>query len=291
MELITKPLNDSSRKNDEKDIDTPFSTSDFFINFAHENDNLTTMDRLPLHIEYLLSRHDCVIVPGIGAFIASETEATIDHENGVISPRRREISFNSSVITDDGLLAHSIARHEGLSYEEARRTLSSLIERMISDLTDEGEASVGMIGRLLKDAEGLVSFQPRLSTVESDLFPEIKLIEKKVESAEITHFDTEMLEEPEAEDKNVRIIRVPADRYVFTISKRAVHAAAVLITIFTIGLSLMIPNNLDNEQKASVISIEGFFHHKVNVDNLTDSKNISIENTDSTAITTKASEL
>ncbi|MDE6521967.1 MAG: hypothetical protein K2L17_04035 [Muribaculaceae bacterium] len=243
------------------------------------------MDILPLHIEYLLTRHDCVIVPGIGAFIATETEAFIDLENGVIRPRRREISFNSSVVTDDGLLAHSIARHEGISYEEARRTLSSLIERMTSDLNDEGEVSVGMIGRLLKDAEGLISFQPRLSTVESDLLPEIKLTEKKVESAEITTIDNEMLEEPEVEDKNVRIIRVPADRYVFTISKRAVHAAAMLITIFTIGLSLMIPNNLDNEQKASVISIEGFFHHKVNVDNLTDSKNSTIENADSTAVT------
>ncbi|MDE6547663.1 MAG: SPOR domain-containing protein, partial [Muribaculaceae bacterium] len=47
------------------------------------------MDILPLHIEYLLTRHDCVIVPGIGAFIATETEAFIDLENGVIRPRRR----------------------------------------------------------------------------------------------------------------------------------------------------------------------------------------------------------
>ena len=37
MVLITKLLNDFSRKNDEKDIDTPFSTSDFFINFAIAN--------------------------------------------------------------------------------------------------------------------------------------------------------------------------------------------------------------------------------------------------------------
>ncbi len=312
MGLITKPLSVFSRKNDEKDIDTPFPTSDFFINFAIANRrrlnaiancmnetptkhvnfiNITTMDILPLHIEYLLTRHDCVIVPGIGAFIATETEAFIDLENGVIRPRRREISFNSSVVTDDGLLAHSIARHEGLSYEEARRTLSSLIERMTADLNGEGEVSVGMIGRLLKDSEGLINFQPRRSTVESDLYPEIKLNEKRIESADNSQVETEWVEEPEAEDENVRIIKVPADRYVFTISKRAVHAAAMLITIITIGLSLMIPINHDNEQKASVISIEGFFHHKVNVEKLTDSKNSTIEKTDSIAITSKPSEL
>ncbi|MDE5997600.1 MAG: hypothetical protein K2G77_05230, partial [Muribaculaceae bacterium] len=88
---------------------------------------------------------------------------------------------------------------------------------------------------------------------------------------------------PEAENKEnktegMRTIHVPADRYVFTISKRAVHAAAMLITILTIGLSLMIPINHDNEQKASVISIEGFFHHKVKPNVYMKSGLTSVEN-------------
>ncbi|MDE6480085.1 MAG: hypothetical protein K2L45_07415 [Muribaculaceae bacterium] len=236
------------------------------------------MDILPLHIEYLLTRHDCVIVPGIGAFIATETEAFIDLENGVILPRRREISFNSSVVTDDGLLTHSIARHEGLSYEEARRTVASIIERLTSDLNDEGEVSIGMVGRLTKDSEGLINFQPRHSSVASDLLPDIKLSKKNAEPVAAPQPDIQDSEESMASEENVRIIKVPADRYVFTISKRAVHAAAMLITILTIGLSLMIPINHDNEQKASVISIEGFFHHKVNSESL--DKKVIIESND-----------
>ncbi len=241
------------------------------------------MDRLPLHIEYLLTRHDCVIVPGVGAFIAAESEAYIDFENGVIHPRRREISFNSSVVTDDGLLAHSIARHDGLSYEEGRRLLSSLIERMKEDLMAEGESSLGMIGKLVMDSEGLISFQPRLKSKLTEIYPAINLAKKDSETRAsdndelITTNETE-----ETYDEGMRIIRVPADKYVFTISKRAVHAAAMLISILTIGLSLLIPINHDNEQKASVLSIEELFHTKVNVEKMktTDTLDATIEDGD-----------
>ena len=225
------------------------------------------MDILPLHIEYLLTRHDCVIVPGFGAFIASETKAYIDFENGRIRPRRREISFNSNVVTDDGLLAHSIARHERLSYEDARRSLTLLVERITSDLDREGEVSLGMIGRLVKDPEGHISYHPRLSTTMTDILPEIALSEKSCDSMRASEQET-ATDETIGTDENVRLVKVPSNRYVFTISKRAVHAAAMLITILTVGLSLMIPINHDNEQKASVISIEGFFHHKVNTEGL-----------------------
>lgn len=252
------------------------------------------MDILPLHIEYLLTRHDCVIVPGMGAFIATETEAFIDLENSVIRPRRREVSFNSSVVTDDGLLTHSIARHEGISYEEARRTVANLIERMISDLNGEGEVSLGMVGRLVKDSEGLISFQPRYTSAMSDLLPDIILaVKDKVLSPTIGDTNSQDAEAQEAVTEAMRTIHVPADRYVFTISKRAVHAAAMLITILTIGLSLMIPINHDNEQKASVISIEGFFHHKVKPDVFMKSEgsNVEIEENDSISVTKPISTL
>ncbi len=253
------------------------------------------MDLLPLHIEYLLTRHDCVIVPGIGAFIATETEAYIDFESGVIRPRRREISFNSSVVTDDGLLSHSIARHEGLAYEDARRIVASLTEKMISDLNEEGEVSLGMTGSLMKDADGLISFQPRRSSAISDLLPEIKLTEKIASTAPTAAVEIagSSIESEMEEEEDVRIVRVPADKYVFTISKRAVHAAAMLITILTIGLSLMIPINHDNEQKASVLSIEGFFHHKVNTDAImkNNTSKAAAEATDTISITEPITEL
>ena len=219
------------------------------------------MDILPLHIEYLLSRHDCVIVPGLGAFIATETEAIIDFEAGIILPRRREISFNSSVVTDDGLLSHSIAKREGLTYEDARRITANLAERMAHDLEEEGEVTLGLIGRLVKDSEGLVSFQPRRSSVISDIMPELKLPERLMPTSDIDAQEKTSFED--SYEDGMRTIHVRADRYVFTVSKRAVHAAAMLIAILTVGLSLLIPINHDNEQKASVISIDEFLRRPV----------------------------
>ncbi|MDE7349499.1 MAG: hypothetical protein K2N25_00385 [Muribaculaceae bacterium] len=252
------------------------------------------MDILPLHIEYLLTRHDCVIVPGLGAFIATETEAEIDLEAGIIRPCRREIGFNSSVVTDDGLLTHSIARREGLSYEEARRLLAHLTERMISDLNQEWEVSLGMVGKLVKDSEGLISFKPRQSAILSDIMQELKLSDK-VSATAITSPEqtSEDFATKTDEEEGMRTIRVKADRYVFTVSKRAVHAAAMLVAIITIGLSLLLPVNHDNQQKASVISIEDFFHHTINTDALRimDSTTINAVENDSTATTEASSSL
>ena len=222
------------------------------------------MDLLPLHIEYLLTRHDCVIVPGLGAFIATERESHIDLERGVISPRRREISFNSSVVTDDGLLTHSIARREGLAYEEARRIVGLNAERMTADLDNEGEVSVGLTGKLIKDDEGLISFQPRVSSVLSDIMGDVTLTEAMPAAAgALAEPESTAIKEVAEEEDGMRTIRVKADRYVFTVSKRAVHAAAMLVAILTIGLSLLLPINHDNEQKASVISIEDIFRRPV----------------------------
>ncbi|MDE5814621.1 MAG: hypothetical protein K2H72_10080, partial [Muribaculaceae bacterium] len=181
------------------------------------NDNIpirtqTKMDILPLHIEYLLSRHDCVIVPGLGAFIATETDAYIDFEAGLIRPRRREISFNSSVVTDDGLLSHSIARREGLSYEDARRISAQLSQRMAADLEEEGEVSIGMIGRLVKDSEGLVSFQPRRSSALSDIMPELKLTQRIMPAAEVEAPEETLSEAASDEEEGMRTIRVRSDR-------------------------------------------------------------------------------
>lgn len=207
------------------------------------------METLTLHIEYLLTRHDCVIVPGIGAFIATDTEASIDFDHGIISPRRREISFNGSVVTDDGLLSHSIARREHLSYEEAHCQLAAMTDKLRNDLQKEGEISLGMIGRLDMDSEGFITFQPRRSPIVSDIRPSITIFTP--EAANTDNSDT-------SEFTDVCDNRNDSDYYIIRINKKFAHAAAMLIMVLTIGISLLIPINHDNEQKASVVPLPSF---------------------------------
>ena len=225
------------------------------------------MDLLPLHIEYLLTRHACVIVPGVGAFIVTEKESSFDPEAGIVMPRRREISFNSSVITDDGLLSHSIARREHLPYEAAHRMLNAMIEKLKADLQAEGEASIGLVGRLVRDEEGLVSFMPKGERAAAEVYREERLRRAAAPvaaastsagpaiSAEVA--DSDAPESSEATSAaGLRSISVPADRYVFTIKKKVAHIAAMFALVLTIGLSLLLPVNHTGEQKAAVISIE-----------------------------------
>lgn len=231
------------------------------------------METLALHIEYLLTRHDCVIVPGFGAFIATERDSFIDLERGIIRPRRREISFNSNVVTDDGLLTHSIARREHLSYEEARCRVAAMTEKAVSDLREEGEVSLGMTGRLLMDEEGLISFRPRRSKIQSDILPDIRM-RRSGNTAPTPMADAFQNESLKAEPA-MRTITVPADRYVMVVSKRVVHAAAMIVMILAIGLSVLVPINHDNEQRASVVSLEELFPRKEEAAKASDTDTIS----------------
>ena len=62
------------------------------------------MISLARHIELLLLEHDCVIVPGLGGFIANHTEAryTGDEEH-LFLPPYRTIGFNQQLQVNDGL--------------------------------------------------------------------------------------------------------------------------------------------------------------------------------------------
>ena len=66
------------------------------------------MISLGKHIEILLWEHDCVIVPGLGAFIANHASACYN-ENGdnMFLPPYRNVCFNQSLATNDGLLVQA----------------------------------------------------------------------------------------------------------------------------------------------------------------------------------------
>lgn len=197
------------------------------------------------HIEYLLTRHDCVILPGIGALIVSEVEPTLDLERGIITPRRRQITFNSNVVTDDGLLSHSIARRQRIPYEEAKKILQADIRKMQSDLRKEGETSLGLTGRLFIDAEDHLRFQPSPRSIQDDILPDISLYRTPEPISELTTAEDQYESEHDNDSKY----------YIIRLNRRAVHAAAMIITILTVTLSLLVPINHDSQEKASVLPL------------------------------------
>ena len=59
-------------------------------------------------VSELLVEHDCVTVPGLGSFLGNFKSAHYDLENEKFYPPSKQISFNSQIKANDGLLDSNI---------------------------------------------------------------------------------------------------------------------------------------------------------------------------------------
>ena len=59
---------------------------------------------LAYSISQLLYRYDCVIIPGFGGFVTQFKSAAIDRQAHSIYPPSKEVSFNSMLVKNDGVL-------------------------------------------------------------------------------------------------------------------------------------------------------------------------------------------
>lgn len=113
------------------------------------------------HLEYLIRRHDCVIVPGLGAVIVRYRAARFDSRHPlVLLPPSRELAFNSELSESDGLLEKSVARRSGVSFEAARRKVAQEVESMVQQLRTLGSLSLGRLGELAYTEYGSIVFDP-----------------------------------------------------------------------------------------------------------------------------------
>ncbi|MCM1449563.1 MAG: hypothetical protein NC082_04420 [Clostridiales bacterium] len=123
------------------------------------------MRRIISHIEYLLDHHECVIVPGLGAFIGHRRPAVIDTERNIIMPPHRVISFNGDLTHDDGLLCSSYSRSMAVPYTVALQEMQEDVRMLNSYLMQAGELRVGEIGSLRLGADGMSTFTPASSSL------------------------------------------------------------------------------------------------------------------------------
>ena len=68
------------------------------------------------HINNLLLKHNCVIVPGLGGFVANYKSARIHPVNHTFTPPAKEIVFNTGLKHNDGILATYIALELNINY-------------------------------------------------------------------------------------------------------------------------------------------------------------------------------
>ncbi len=113
------------------------------------------------HIEYLIRRHDCIVMPGIGAIMVRNRAARFDNNNpSLLLPPSRELAFNSALSESDGVLESSVARKAGVSFEAARRMVKEESESLLQQLRAFGELSLGHLGHLSVAEYGAILFTP-----------------------------------------------------------------------------------------------------------------------------------
>lgn len=119
------------------------------------------MNLLIQHIEYLISRNDCVIIPRLGALLSQYCPARIDAESGVVYPPRRKFTFNSAIRDNDATLALSISKATGISCQRAIDYVNKETDSMLHQLHSFGYLSLGRVGTLNYNiADGTCEFEP-----------------------------------------------------------------------------------------------------------------------------------
>ena len=193
------------------------------------------------HIEYLMMSHDCVVVPGWGALIAQYSSSFYNEEAGVINKPQRKVGFNSSVNHNDGLLAQSIVRREGITYDEAVRFIAVSVQTFRQQLAEGNEVSLGRLG-FFHNSDDRIDFIPFFHESRNDEYFGLRNV----------NFNTlaQMRAEQEEQEQEPQVAMVSPRSW----ARRAMHIAASIIVLLALVPVLTTP--IINSNDKSLASLE-----------------------------------
>jgi hypothetical protein len=136
---------------------------------------------LAYSISQLLYRYDCVIIPGFGGFVTQFKSAAIDRQAHSIYPPSKEVSFNSMLVKNDGVLVNFVAEDQDLSYSSAQNLIDIQVEDWKKQLRFQ-DLYLAKIGRFHLGLEQQILFEPENSTnFLTDSFGLSAVIAKEIE--------------------------------------------------------------------------------------------------------------
>lgn len=122
--------------------------------------NFALVIELDRHIEILLLKSDCVIVPGLGGFIASHVAARFDENDSMFIPPVRTLGFNPKLKINDSLLVQSYSETYDISYPEAYNRIENEVNELKQHIANNGSYELCDIGTLYINADGNIEFKP-----------------------------------------------------------------------------------------------------------------------------------
>lgn len=122
------------------------------------------MIELSKHIEVLLLENDCVIVPGLGGFIAHKRQAAYSIQKGEFMPPLRTIGFNPQLIMNDGLLVQSYMQAFNTDFPDATRRIEKTVAEIKDQLYQQGQVTLHNVGTIYYNMNGGYAFEPTASS-------------------------------------------------------------------------------------------------------------------------------
>ena len=102
--------------------------------------------KLESFISDLLYRFDLVIIPDFGGIVSRKKSARFDRDSFIFSPPHKELSFNSQIKENDGLLANYVSDIMGVSYNDALKFIADEVHNWQETLKKEKRLKINQIG-------------------------------------------------------------------------------------------------------------------------------------------------
>ncbi len=188
--------------------------------FAHRMSVAPESNFLLNALPLLLHDHDCLVIPGMGGFVAHPVPARFDADKGEWIPPGRDVLFNPKLTVRDGLLEQEIRRATGCSNEAATEWLDRETDALFSILQQGRHVTLSGLGRLYRAEDGTLGFVPEPRIGERYAAPGLSRIAWPDHAAVETPPETETTTVDTAEEESGAVV-VP-------LSQRLLKVAAVL---------------------------------------------------------------
>ena len=116
------------------------------------------------NIKDLLYNNECVVVPGLGAFVTNYHESVVQDmssEKVLLSPPFKSVSFNSTITSSDGLLIGFVAQSEKIDYQNAKIKVETFVSDVFYKLQKKEIVYFQNIGELRYDKNNKILFEPK----------------------------------------------------------------------------------------------------------------------------------
>lgn len=219
------------------------------------------MVKVDKYIEKLLLTHDCVIIPGLGGFVARYEAAYRVEQNESFYPPYRTIGFNDRLKMNDGLLAQAYMQAYDTNFPEATRMVEREADKIKKILHSDGLYRFEDLGTLELKSDGHLIFTPESEggIAAPELYGlDAFMIEpyKEVEKAE-SETKADKTEQPAVvvpiETASVGKSTEKSSHYVIRLNRTLTNcvAAAVVAVIFYFAIAIPVSNGGDSAYKAA----------------------------------------